>query len=87
MTSSRPNTTEGVVELVQLPTVDVEHLEVVLGFEPQLTFSCQNLNIRKYQEQKEVPLVTIMSLCISPVVMIFGITMIMGLNVNTDDDN
>ena len=58
MTSSCPNTTEGVVELVQLPTVDVEHLEVVLGFEPQLTFSCQNLNIRKYQEQKEVPLVT-----------------------------
>ena len=28
LTSSRPNTTEGVVELVQLPTVAVEHLEV-----------------------------------------------------------
>ena len=26
LTSSRPNTTEGVVELVQLPTVGVEHL-------------------------------------------------------------
>ena len=31
LTSSRPNTTEGVVELVQLPTVGVEHLEVEEG--------------------------------------------------------
>ena len=28
-----------------------------------------------------------MTTAISPVVIIFGITMIMGLNVNTDDDN
>ena len=31
LTSSRPNTTEGVVELVEFPTVGVEHLEVEEG--------------------------------------------------------
>ena len=42
MASSRPNTAEGVVELVQLPAVGVEHLQVE-GFNPHLTFCYQNL--------------------------------------------
>ena len=39
MTSSRPDPTEGAVELVQLRLVGVQHLDLGWGFEPHLTFS------------------------------------------------
>ena len=51
LTSSPTNTTEGVGELVQLPALGMEHIEVEVGLNPQLTFCCQNLNKWRSKEK------------------------------------